>query len=149
MNIMTSRFVAKWKVTVAPDGTRTRIIRMRMALRGFQHWYAHLHETYSGTATRVSQRILCSETACRKDWVLITVDIDKAFLQGMTYKELQEVTGEPERFVYFVLPTGSASVLRLIPGYEDCDERYECTTCNRYEGTAQSIQPQALKGHSI
>ena len=143
MNVMTSRFIAKWKVTVATDGTRTRIIRMRMALRGFQDWYAHLHETYSGTATRVSQRILCSETACRENWVLITVDVAKAFPQRMTYKELQEATGEPERFVHFVLPTGSAAVLRQIPGYENYDERYECLRCVK-PGTGTKEAPRAF-----
>ena len=34
-NIMTSRFVIKWKWIERDDGTRVRIIRMRMAIRGF------------------------------------------------------------------------------------------------------------------
>eukprot|EP00974_Lingulodinium_polyedra_P016188 1568448-Lingulodinium_polyedra.AAC.1 len=38
-------------------------------------------DTLSGTAKRSSQRILASEAACRKDWIVASLDIDKAFLK--------------------------------------------------------------------
>eukprot|EP00959_Pyramimonas_sp_CCMP1952_P113790 2379062-Pyramimonas_sp.AAC.1 len=45
-----------------------------------------------------------------------------AFLQGLTYQELAEATGEKERAARFTLPLGSASVLRSLPGFEHHDE---------------------------
>ena len=42
-----------------------------------------------------------SEVACHPDWESISVDVEKAFLQGLTYKELAKMTGEPERIVHF------------------------------------------------
>ena len=84
------------------------------------------YENYSATASRQSQRIVCSESACHPEWLMVTIDIEKAFLQGMTYKEIEETTGEPEREILFSLPPGSAAVLRRLPGFEDFDERNEC-----------------------
>ena len=69
---------------------------MRLVLRGFQDMFAHLRERYSGTASRQSQKFLCSELACRQGWQLVTIDIEKAFLQGMTTKEVAEATGQEE-----------------------------------------------------
>ena len=66
-------------------------------------------DTFSGTARAQSQRILASEVACRDDWIIASLDIDKAFLKGFTYKELAEATGQKERTVCFKLPPGSAS----------------------------------------
>ena len=83
-NIMTSRYVAKWKF-VKIDGVWKRIIRMRLVLRGFMDSEAYYMDTFAGTARRESQRILASEAACRKDWIIASLDIDKAFLKGLTY----------------------------------------------------------------
>ena len=116
---------------------------MRLTLRGFQDLFAHLHETYSGTASRLSQRILCSEAACHSDWILVTIDVEKAFLQGMTYQEIQQTTGEPERFVYFILPPGSAALSRKLPGFEGYHERYECLRC-LVPGTGTKDAPRAF-----
>ena len=129
-NIMDSRFVAKWKVKFNDKTkTRYRIIRMRMVMRGFKDWDADTLETYAGTASRLSQRLLVSEVACHPDWEFLSVDVEKAFLQGITYKELSEKTGEPEREVHFTLPPGAAQQLRLCKGYEDFDETSECLKC--------------------
>ena len=130
-NIMTSRYVAKWK-WVMLNGTRTRIIRMRLVLRGFMDLEAFSLDTFSGTARRTSQRLLASEAACHPDWILASLDIDKAFLKGLTYRELAEATGENERIVCFKLPPGSADILRTFPGFEDYDETRHCL---------QSIKP--------
>ena len=58
---------------------------------------------YAGASSRHSQRVVCSEAVLRK-WDMATTDISKAFLQGVTYKELAELTGEPLRVVNFDLP---------------------------------------------
>ena len=84
---------------------------MRMAVRGFKDWEADSIESYAGTASRTSQRVISCEVACREGWSYITVDIEKAFLQGMTYKEISDLTGEAERIVHFTLPPGSAAIL--------------------------------------
>ena len=86
-NIMTSRFVAKFKWVSDADGNRRRIIRMRLTIRGFQDWFAHLDENFSPTASRLSQRMICSEAACHPEGILVTIDVEKAFLQGLTYKQ--------------------------------------------------------------
>ena len=44
-NVMTSRYLLKWKLVTNEDGVSVRIIRARMAMRGFQDWYAHLAQT--------------------------------------------------------------------------------------------------------
>ena len=75
---MTSRYVAKWKMV---NGTWT--IRMRLCLRGFQDTEAYNVETFAGTASRRSQRMLASEAACNPDWIIASLDVDKAFLNGV------------------------------------------------------------------
>ena len=43
-NIIDARFVAKWEIIKNPDGIDKRIIRMRMAVRGFKDWEAETLE---------------------------------------------------------------------------------------------------------
>ena len=52
--------------------------------------------------------------ACHDDFIFITVDVEKALLQGMTHEEIEASTGEVQRRAYFDLPPGSAAVLRQI-----------------------------------
>ena len=92
---------------------------MRLVLRGFMDFEAFNLETYAGTARRTSQRLLASEAACNRGFVLASLDIDKAFLKGFTYQELAAATGEQERLVCFKLPAGSAAILRTIEGFKD------------------------------
>eukprot|EP00973_Karenia_brevis_P051066 7091569-Karenia_brevis.AAC.1 len=53
-----------------------RIIRMRMAQRGFKDLDKGRLITFSGTASRLSQRLVVSKVCCRQDegWRLSTVD---------------------------------------------------------------------------
>ena len=118
-NVMTSRYVAKWKWIKDHIGKWHRVIRMRLCLRGFMDIEAFTLDTFSGTAKRTSQRILASEAACHPEFITASLDIDKAFLKGFTYKELAEATGEKERVVCFRLPPGRATFLRQFPGSED------------------------------
>eukprot|EP00959_Pyramimonas_sp_CCMP1952_P443619 9287120-Pyramimonas_sp.AAC.1 len=80
-------------------------------------------ETCSGTARPSSQRLLASMAACKKQWIIASLDINMAFLKRLTYHELAEATGEKERAVCFTLPPGSATVLRAPPGFEHHGER--------------------------
>ena len=73
-NIMTSRYVSKWKWIKLPDGTWVKIIRMRLVLRGFMDTEASSLDTFAGTAKRTSQRILASEAAVHEDWILASLD---------------------------------------------------------------------------
>ena len=77
-NVMDSRHVFKWKHRKGKDGQTTRIIRCRMALRGFRDMDAGALQTFAGTAKRASQRLLSSEAACRPDWVYVAVDVEEA-----------------------------------------------------------------------
>eukprot|EP00959_Pyramimonas_sp_CCMP1952_P224817 4700954-Pyramimonas_sp.AAC.1 len=118
---MDSRHVFMWKHRKYAEGKMVRIIRCRMAPRGFRDMGAGALETFAGAAKRSSQHILSSGATCRPDWVYVAVDVGKAFLQGVTYEEMQE-QGEAPRDVNFTLHAGSAAVLRKVPGYEDFDE---------------------------
>eukprot|EP00435_Cladocopium_sp_Y103_P042058 s696_g11.t1 len=142
-NIIDSRFVAKWKVKDPSRPYESRVIRMRMALRGFKEWCAESLETYAATGSKVSQRLLLSEAACNANWSFLSLDINKAFLQGMTYADLSRVTGQDERVVHFTLPTGSAQILRMLPGYESYDERYHVLRCLK-PGTGCKDAPRAF-----
>ena len=149
MNVMTSKFVAKWRGVVnEKTGQTTWTVRMRMTVRGFQDWYAHLYETYAGTASRLSQRLVASEIACRarENWVLSSFDVEKAFLQGMTYEELHNLTGEAPTKVFFILPPGAAALLRRLKGFERYDERYQVLQALiPATGTADAPRAFALK----
>ena len=56
-------------------------------------------------------------------WIIATIDIEKAFLQGLSYEEIHARTKEPLREEYFTLPPGSADMLRKVKGFEHFDER--------------------------
>ena len=116
---------------------------MRLCLRGFMDLEAFSIDTFSGTAKRTSQRLLASEAACNPDWILASLDIDKAFLKGFTHKELAEATGENPRDVYFTLPPGSAAIIRQFKGYEDYDESLHCLWCVK-PGTGTKDAPRAF-----
>eukprot|EP00959_Pyramimonas_sp_CCMP1952_P165269 3454735-Pyramimonas_sp.AAC.1 len=58
-----------------------------------------------------------------------------AFLEGLTYQELAEATGVKERVVCFtILPPGSATVLRTLPGFEHYHESMHCLRCRNHPG---------------
>ena len=142
-NIMTSRFVYKWKFVKNEKGEMERTIRLRLVLRGFMDLEAFDVETFSGTARRSSQRLLASAAACKKEWIIASMDINMAFLKGLTYSELAEATGEKERMVCFTLPPGSATVLRSLPGFEHYDETKHCLQCLK-PGTGTKDAPRAF-----
>ena len=114
-----------------------------MALRGFKDLDADILETYAGTAGRTSQRLLTSEAANHPHWEFMTIDVNKAFLQGATYQELEALTGDAPREVCFTLPRGMAELIRQIPGYETYDEKIHCLECDK-PGTGSKDAPRAF-----
>eukprot|EP00959_Pyramimonas_sp_CCMP1952_P092587 1937740-Pyramimonas_sp.AAC.1 len=99
-------------------------------------------ETFSGAARRPSQRLLASAAACKKQWVIAPIEINMVFLQGLTYQELAEATGENDGVEWFTLQPGPASVLRSLPGFEHCDESKHCLQCFK-PGTGTKDAPRA------
>ena len=153
-NIIDCRWVIKWKyeqattsVDAASSSTtakteKRRVIRSRLTVRGFKDRDAHNLDSYAGTSQRYSQRLVCSEAAHR-GWPICTTDISKAFLQGVTYEELAELTGEPIREVNFYLPAHCNDILRQVPGFEDFDEGTEILHCDK-PGTGLVDAPRAF-----
>ena len=66
-----------------------------------------------------------------------------SFLQGVTYKELAEATGEPLREVNFVLPVYCITLLRQIPGYENFYPAMEVLHCKK-TGTGCNDAPRCF-----
>ena len=109
-----------------PAATR-RVIRARLTIRGFKDVDARMMDNYAGASQRYSQRVLVS-VAAQHQWDICTTDISNAFLQGVTYTELAEATGEPLREVNFVLPAYCVAVLRTIPAMNILIRPLKCFT---------------------
>ena len=62
--------------------------------------------------------MLVSEVALYAECILATTDIGKAFLQGMTYKEISRRTGRPEKVMHFTLLKGSDAVFSTFDGFK-------------------------------
>ena len=69
------------------EAAAQKTIRARLTVRGFKDREKADVERYAGTSSKLSQKLLVSE-AVRQKWDIITTDISKAFLQGLTYEEL-------------------------------------------------------------
>ena len=141
-NIVDCKWVIKWKQELLPDGSHRRIIRARLTIRGFKDVDAADLTRYAGTSQRYSQRLLCSEAANRR-WPIVSTDISKAFLQGVTYQELADMTGEPLRDVCFYLPPSTIAVLKQLQGFHDFDPATEVLWCNK-PGTGSVDAPRAF-----
>ena len=140
-NIIDTRWVLKWK-WVNRDGKQVRVIRARLTVRGFKDIDAQDMSAFAGTASRWAQRIVVSEAIAR-GWPLLSVDVAKAFLQGVAYEELAEMTGQPQREVNFVLPPSSVEVLRRIPEFSSFDSAKEVLHCDK-PGTGLRDAPRAF-----
>ena len=151
-NIVDTRWVLKWKweqpTTAAgsesqsAEAARVRVIRARLTIRGFKDQDKNEIARYAGTSSKLSQKAIVSEAVCRK-WDLITTDISKAFLQGVTYEELSQLTGEALREVNFYLPQSNIPILRAIPGYENFNPVQEVLHCDK-PGTGSVDAPRAF-----
>ena len=119
-----------------------RTIRARLTVRGFKDCERGDIDRYAGTSSRCSQKALVSEAVLR-GWDLITTDISKAFLQGVTYDELAKLTGERPREVNFYLPASNIPVLRKIKGFENFNPATEVLHCDK-PGTGLVDAPRAF-----
>jgi hypothetical protein len=149
-NIIDCRWVLKWKweygtvSAIESDTKQTarRVIRARLTVRGFKDVEKHLVDRYAGTSQRYSQRILASEAILR-GWRIATTDISKAFLQGVTYKELSELTGAPIREVNFYLPATNVHLLQQVEGYSNFNPSIEVLHCDK-PGTGSVDAPRCF-----
>ena len=110
-NIIDARWVLRWKR--GPDGKR---------VRGFKDLQQADVATYAGTATRWGQRLVCSIVA-NEGWQFFSADVGAAFLKGLTFKKLAELTGEKEREVAFTPPPGSEHLFKTCSELQGCDFR--------------------------
>jgi len=99
-----------------------RVVKARLTARGFRDLQAFQEniETFSGTATKSAQRMVCNVTS-QHEFTLFSMDISAAFLKGLTFKEIAELTGKPLRAVQFHVPKDSVHLLRKLPGLHDFD----------------------------
>ena len=74
---------------------------------------------------------------------MATVDVKKAFLKGITYAELAELTNEPAREVNFELGADAARILRQCKGYHDFDPLTEVLHMNK-PGTGCKDAPRCF-----
>jgi hypothetical protein len=132
-NVIDARWVIKYKwdekvQSVGQTGnssdTAQRTIRSRLTIRGFKDMDKWNIDKYAGTCSRYAQKILVSECA-RRGWHLCAADVSKAFLQGVTYKELAEITHTEVREVNFTIPAYCTEMLRQVPGFETFDPKEE------------------------
>ena len=66
----------------------------------------------------------------------------------MTYPELAAATRQEERVAHFTVPPGSAQFLRMVPGYENYDERFHVLRCLR-PGTGCKDAPRAFRAFNM
>jgi len=146
-NVIDCRWVLKWKweTEIGPPTASAppkRVIRARLTIRGFKDVDKGSVATYAGTSQRYSQRVLVSEAVLR-GWPIATSDVSKAFLQGVTYQELAELTGEPIREVNFFLPSYNIPQLQQVPGFEGFDPNSEVLHCDK-PGTGSVDAPRCF-----
>jgi hypothetical protein len=141
-NIIDCKWVRKWKVEEQTDGTTKRYIRSRLTVRGFKDRDADNLDTFAATSTHPSQRIVCS-IAAQKKLTLSTADISKAFLQGITYQQLHEQTGQPLRDVAFSLPQATVPAFQKLEGYANFDPHSEVFRLLKF-GTGLKDAPQCF-----
>ena len=129
-NVLDGTWAIRWK---SVKGTNSkgevifqRIIKARLTARGFKDLQAYNEniDTYSGTSTKASQRMV-NGFAAQHQYTLFSMDISAAFLKGLTFEEISRLTGKPLRSVQFVVPANCVHLLRKLPGMEDFDHVLE------------------------
>ena len=116
-NVCTSRWVLRWKEV---DGKR--IIKARLTIRGFQDT-ADV-QSFASTASRWGQRIIVSLSVLF-GWNLWIADVSTAFLRGMDFSELSQLTNTEERDVAFLPPRGSERFFTELEGMHDLNFQTE------------------------
>ena len=80
--------------------------------------------THSGTASKWGH-IFVNQHAAQAGNKLFSMDISAAFLKGMTFQQIAEITGEKLRSVQFDFPPADAWILQTLPGMEGYDHYTE------------------------
>ena len=115
-----------------------RIIRMRRALRGFKDVDANEILTYAGTSSRLSLKLLVSG-AVNNGWPVLALDVKKAFLKCVSWKELSVATGERERDINFELNADANAILKTLLCYSTAIKQRKCAR-SLQEGVKKSCQ---------
>ena len=83
-----------------------------------QRWQLSKH---SSTATRLSQKLLVSDTALHPDWDMISLDVSNAFLEGFGFELLERICKslgiqlpDVQREIYIVVPDNVWFLLRQL-----------------------------------
>ena len=102
-NRVDARSVFTWR---AIDGRR--VFKAGLTMRGFKGRCALL-ETFAGTSSRASRRVVNSEAAMHEDWVLFNFGVSQAPAKGMTLEEFARLTRGELREVELKCPPGCAA----------------------------------------
>ena len=116
-SVWKSKWFLKWK-DIQDGKVKSRKIKARFVAQGFLDRQST--DTYAGTFTRWSQRLLIA-VAVQRGWSLRSADISEAFLRGLTFQELREAGGELHE-VQITLPPGGEHLLRQ--GCNDYTRRF-------------------------
>ena len=108
-NVLTSRWLFRWKNV---EGIKT--VKARLVVHGFKDNAASTLPTYANTTSRWGQRLINS-IATQRQWKLKSADIGTAFLQGLTFAQLAELTGEPLRVVGLIPLKGTEQYFTEMP----------------------------------
>ncbi|CAK0892089.1 unnamed protein product, partial [Prorocentrum cordatum] len=121
-NLMDSRWVIRWKKQ--PDGKLA--VEARLCIKGFQDLQQDRLDTFSATASRQSQRIVNFIAASRPKWALWSCDVGSAFLKGLTFQDVADMTGEPLRTVQLDLPKDTVKIARQFEPLSNYDVSRHC-----------------------
>jgi len=123
-NPIDGTWILKWKSVKGTDAagqeTTKRVVKARLTARGFKDLQAFDEDidTFAGTASKASQRMV-NGFAAQHSYTLFSMDISAAFLKGLTFTEIAQLTGQPKRSVQFIPPKNCIHLLRRLPGMAD------------------------------
>ena len=108
--LMDCTWVRKWKVKRDSSGRSSRIIKSRLCCRGFLDPQRGMLAKHSTTATRLSQKLLVSDSA-NHQWCMESWDVGSAFLQGFSFANLRRACDmlkvpmpDVQREVHIIVP---------------------------------------------
>ena len=103
-------WVRKWKMKTV-EGKKKKIVKSRLCARGFLDSQKNAVSKFASTASRLSQKLLVSYAALH-NLPLESWDISTAFLQGLSFKEVDEHA----RALGIASPVTSREVVLMVPG---------------------------------
>ena len=88
-NMVDAVWARRWKSVMNESGQMVWIVKSRLCGRGFLDNQKTIIQRLASTASRISQRLLISLCVIFQ-LMLETWDISNAFLQGLTYEQLEK-----------------------------------------------------------